>query len=148
MNADQAKALFFDKKAVTDRLDPAVRRALSKLGAFVRTRAKSSVRYGKGAARPGAPPVAHRSAGYTRTSRSRKTGQTKQQPASPLRELIYFAYDPASRSVVVGPTLGGSQSGAPARLEFGRGVAPHPFMRPALEAERAKAPDLFRGMIR
>lgn len=148
MNATQAKNWFFDRKAVLDKVPAALRRALSRLGAFVRTRARSSLRYGKGTARPGRPPVAHRSAGYTRQSTSRKTGQVKSQPSSPLRELIYFGYDPASESVVVGPVLGGSATGAPERLEHGTGVRPHPFMGPALDAEKGRAGDLMRDMIR
>jgi hypothetical protein len=61
-----------------------------------------------------------------RTKTNRKTGVTKQQAASPLRDLIFFAYSPESQSVIVGPALfGGSRqtrSGAqtiPEALEHG-----------------------------
>lgn len=148
MNASQAKAFFFDKKAVTDALDPGVRRALSKLGAFTRQRARSSLRYSKKTAAPGQPPSVHRTTKYSRVSRSKKTGQEKRQPASPLRELIFFAYDPQTKSVVTGPVLGGSESGAPERLEYGRGVSPHPFMAPAGAAALGELPAEFRDLIR
>lgn len=44
-NINQAKSNFFDRKKVVDAVDKATRNALSKLGAFIRQRAKSSLKY-------------------------------------------------------------------------------------------------------
>lgn len=79
-----AKAGFFDQKKVMRAVDAGTRKALSRVGAFVRTRARSSIRKAKKASAPGEPPKS-------------KTGL--------LRRFILFKYDFASRSVVVGPTL-------------------------------------------
>lgn len=140
---DAAKGAFFDRAAVTDQLDPAIRKALSKFGAFVRTRAKSSLKYGKGTATSGKPPIVHRG-GMTRTKANKKTGKVTTTAASPLRELLFFSYDASRKSVVIGPTLGGPATGAPEKLEAGD----HPFMRPALAAEQAKGVAGFKDLIR
>lgn len=159
--ADQfarVKSLFFDRKEITSKLDPAVRKALSKFGAFVRTRAKSSLRYGDKSSPPGKPPTVHRSRKFTRQKRK---GGAVRQPSSPLRELIFFSYDPAARSVVIGPALGGRQSGVPALMEHG-GTAtiavdgkkivaryqPRPFIRPAFETEMKKVEGNFLNIIK
>ena len=117
---------FFDKdlRTATDR---GVKRALSKFGAFVRTRAKSSIRKRKKISEPGSPPSSH-------------TGK--------LKRLIFFGYDAKNYSVVVGPVLFGSKR-APEKLEFGvAGYKARPFMRPALEKELRNAPECFRDQIR
>jgi len=142
------KKLFFDTAAVSSALSAGERRALSKFGAFVRRRAKSSLRYKKGSAKPGAPPNVHRSEGWARKIKNKKTGTVTRRPSSPLRELLFFAYDPARKSVVIGPALGGPRTDAPRRLEEGRGVKPHPFMGPAFKAELPKAPSMFKNAIR
>lgn len=119
---------FFDRAAVAEKLDPAVRRALSKFGAYVRRRAQTSIRPRKGTSRPGQPPHSH---------------------AGLLRKFIFFSYDRASESVVIGPTLLKPDSTAPAALEYGSEThAARPYMRPAYEAELPKVPDLFRDMIK
>lgn len=152
----RVKGLFFTAAGVRDQVDAATRRVLSKFGAFVRRRAKSSLKYKDGAAPPGQPPHVHRTTRFT--VRAGKKGAKKQQPASPLRELIYFSFEPATRSVVIGPALGGSRSGAPEKLEKG-GVAkssdgravvvrPRPTMRPAFEIELRRVGNDFRAVIR
>lgn len=152
---------FFDTKAVTDRLDPATRKALSKFGAFVRQRDKSSLKYKDGTAPPGQPPFVHRSTGYTKSRKNKKTGLTKTEQASPLRELIFFAYDANTKSVVIGPVLGGSQSGAPRTIEEGGNatvrrengkvvsvhVRPHPHTKPAFDTELGKVGGNFRNIL-
>jgi len=74
--------LFFDSPAVLRAVDRARRQVLSKQGAFLRTRARSIIRPRKTASAPGEPPHSH-------------TGI--------LRRFLYFSFDPATRSVVVGP---------------------------------------------
>ena len=137
------KGLFFDKKAVLSAVDKAKRAVLSKAGAFIRTTAKHSIRTKKGSAPPGKPPHSHEGS---------------------LRRLIYFGYDRASDSVVIGP-VGFKRTTAPNVLEFGgksevkrrrRGkvvktratIQERPYMGPALEKERPNLPKRWAGSVR
>ena len=134
--------LFFDKKAVRDKVDAGTRRVLSKFGAFVRRSAKSSIRKRKKAAPPGQPPSSH-------------TGL--------LKKFIFFGYDAARQSVVIGPTrLNQKGRGeAPPLLEYGgkatlvrRGkkkrvtYQARPYMGPAFEKEKPQLPAMWRGSVR
>lgn len=142
------KRLFFDRAKVVDALDKASRRALSKAGAFIRQRAKTSIRPRKRSSLPGQPPHSH-------------TGL--------LRQLILFGYDPGTRSVVVGPAKINRSTGAPHVLEFGgrtvietyrhrRGrvqkvrrqvtIEARPYMGPALEEERPSLPKHWANSVR
>lgn len=137
------KDLFFDRHTVMRAVDKAKRAVLSKAGAFIRTAAKHSIRKRKGLAPPGRPPHSHEGS---------------------LRRFLYFGYDPASDSVVVGP-VGFKRSTAPNVLEFGgksevryrrRGkvvktratIAERPYMGPALEKEQPKLPKRWAGSVR
>lgn len=99
---EAVKRTFFDRAAVQDAVDRGTVRALSKMGAFHRRAQKSLVRYRKKVSEPGKPPSAHRSDAFTRTKTNRQ-GITKTQSQSPFRELMFFGYDPSSKSVVSGP---------------------------------------------
>jgi len=103
--------------------------------------------------KPGAPPSSH---------------------AGHLKRLIFFAYDPAVRSVVIGPTPFRGTAEAPPLLEEGgtalatysrpvelwtgertfvrRGQTlryqPRPFMGPAFQAELPGLPAMWRDSIR
>ena len=79
-----AKASFFTAEAVLKALTRAERQALSKAGAFVRRRARNSIRKRKAVSNPGGPPTDRGGA---------------------LKRLLFFVFDPTSRSVVVGPVL-------------------------------------------
>lgn len=92
-----AQKFFFDRAAVSDAIDAGARRALSKFGAFTRRTARSSIRKRKKASKPGAPPSSH-------------TGV--------LKRFLFFGYDPAAKSVVIGPVLAGNKTGAPETLEY------------------------------
>ena len=122
--------VFFDKQAVLNATDEATRQALSKFGAFVRTRARSSIRSRKKISRPGQPPSSH---------------------SGHLKRLIYFGYDKPNKSVVVGPLP--FHKGVANIIEYG-GVSngafyrPRPFMRPAFDAELKNAPKLFKDTIK
>lgn len=153
----QVKNFFFDRDKVLRAADKATIQVLGRFGAFVRRRAQTSMRRKKGASPPGQPPHAH---GEKRAG--------KKYSGAWLRELVLFAYDPLTRSVVVGP-LGFRRSSVPALHEFGGtqdrmgwrteagkrvvkkvGTArypPRPYMRPALLAELPKFAELFRGSI-
>lgn len=130
--------LFFNKKAVRDRVDAGTRRVFSKFGAFVRRTAKSSIRKRKRASEPGSPPSGH-------------TGL--------LKKFIFFGYDPGRRSVVIGPArLSRNGRGeAPALLEHGgtgkvgkqrAKYKPRPFMGPAFEKELPQLPAMWRNSVR
>ena len=146
MSADfSIKELFYDRKAVMGAVDKGVRAVLSKFGAFVRQRARSSIRKRKAVSRPGQPPASH---------------------AGMLKRLIFFGYDPGKRSVVIGPTPFGAGT-APELLEQehvagttkkvrqkdtrGKTVTmtykARPYMGPAFEQEKPNLPDLWRGSI-
>jgi hypothetical protein len=137
-----AKSTFFDRTKVRSAVDRETLRVLSRFGAFVRTRARSSIRQRKRISQPGQPPSSH---------------------VGTLKRLIFFSYEPTKRSVVIGPTpiAGGGQ--APSLLEHGgtssfvprtkrrRAAAryrPRPFMTPAFEEEKRTLPDLWRNSIR
>jgi hypothetical protein len=140
MTFQAAKGGFFDREKVKRSVDAGTRKVLSKFGAFVRQRAKTSIRKRKGTSPPGVPPYSH---------------------VGLLRKFILFAYDAQRRSVVIGPTLTKEGSAAPRLLEHGgdavlkkRGKArqaryrPRPFMQPAFAAEQPKLPALWRDSVR
>jgi len=133
---------FFNAAPLMDAVDQAERRTLSKAGAFVRRRAKSSIRKRKGVSKPGQPPSSHEGS---------------------LKRLIFFGYSLQTGSVVVGPvsfsSLNNTQSSKtiPGLLEFGgrarRGgrparYRPRPFMGPAVEAEADNFPALWKNSVR
>lgn len=94
--------LFFDSAAVTGALSKERRRALSQSGAFVRRAARDLMRKSPNPSKPGRPPNRH------------------ENPL--LYKRLFFAYDPATDSVVVGPE-GFAGSDAPSVLEFGGTVS-------------------------
>jgi hypothetical protein len=146
----RVKDLFFDRPKVRRAVDRATRRALSKSGAFIRQRARTSMRRRRGSSAPGSPPHAHEGS---------------------LRRMLFFAYDPApdGGSVVVGP-VGFRRSEAPNTLEFGgaatvtrrrngRGgkrvvetrrvrIEARPYMGPALRKELPNMPRTWAGSVR
>ena len=139
------KKLFFDRKAVTGKVDRAARKVLSRFGAFVRRAAKSSIRKRKRVSSPGQPP-------------SSRTGL--------LKKFIFFGYEPAKRSVVIGPVrLSRKVGDAPHALEHGgtstlaeglRGsrkkrrvkIKARPFMGPAFDKEKPKLPAMWAGSVK
>jgi len=141
MNLDGAKEGFFDRGKVLRAVDRAARKVLSRFGAFVRTRAQTSLRKRRGTSPPGQPPYSH---------------------VGLLKKLIYFAYDLAAKTVVIGPVLLREDSEAPKLLEHGgtamgktrRGrpkrmhYEARPFMGPAFDQEKAKLPALWKDSVR
>lgn len=144
----RVKAMFFDRPRVQRAVSHANRRALSRAGAFVRTRARTSMRKHRDTSRPGRPPYAHQGS---------------------LRRMILFGYEPSRETVVVGP-VGFRSSDAPNALEFGGRttvvrrrrssrmgqrviktrvrIAARPYMAPALDKERPNLPALWRNSVR
>lgn len=93
-----AKRNFFDRPRVLNALAKAQLRALSKAGAFVRRRARSSMRRSPAYSRPGRPPHAH---------------------VGLLKTMLFFSYDRSRESVVIGPVALSRSSDVPPLLEFG-----------------------------
>jgi hypothetical protein len=141
MKLDKAKQGFFDRTAVTKAMDIGTRKALSKAGAFIRTRAKGAIKKRKKISYPGNRPSSH-------------TGL--------LKKNIFFAYDHGTQSVVVGPTRLNQKDGtAPGLLEFGgsrtitkygkKKVAVYlarPYMAPALELELRTLPSHWQNAVK
>ena len=138
----QAKAGFFDRPAVQGATDRATNRNLSRFGAFVRTRSRSSIRKRKAISEPGQPPSSH---------------------VGTLKKFIFFSFEPTNKSVVIGPTRTSGRGTAPEMLEHGGTSAfvaprkrrpvtaryrPRPFMTPAFVEEQQKLPDLWRNSVR
>lgn len=158
---EQAREKFFDRRKIESAVDSGTRKVLSRFGAFVRRRAKSSIRKRKKVARPGRPPT-------------NRTGL--------LRKFIFFVFDAVRRSVIVGPAKlnrGGPNEpdDAPEVLEHGGGTLrrllvvedadagrpsfvstrkaplkrvryePRPFMGPAMTKELPELPEMWRDSI-
>lgn len=129
---DAIKKSFFDAEKVQRSVDASTRKTLSRFGAFVRTRSRSSIRKRRAASVPGQPPSSH-------------TGL--------LKKFVFFSYDTEAKTVVIGPAALRSNATAPELLEYGgKGVTSRfvnrrgqqrrtgywrarPFMRPAYEKE-------------
>ena len=76
---------FFDRSEIQRRLSEAERRAMSRIGAFIRTRARSSLRRRKKVASPSQTPSVH--------SRDNRAS---------LKNIL-FGYEPRRHTVVIGP---------------------------------------------
>lgn len=131
----KVKRLFFDRAAVIAAVSRGRLRALNRIGGYLRTTAKRSIRKRKGTSPPGKPPYSH-------------TGL--------LRDHMYYSYDPTRDTVLIGPALLTSRSPdsepiagtVPQVLERGGRVRvrdkksrtitirARPYMAPALETAR------------
>lgn len=157
---EDAKKSFFDRARVLSAADAAALKVLSKFGAFVMRRARSSIKPAPkqeatrlkrgisidGVSAPGNPPVSH--------------GEGL------LRGFIFFSYDSSRRSVVIGPVkLGGKIGNAPEALEkggqseamvgIGKGrklvrttIRARPYMVPSFLAELPGVPAMWAGSIK
>jgi len=147
---DQFKRGFFDAESVIKAMDKGTAKALSKHGAFVRRRAQTSIRYRLQPSEPGQPPSAHRT--MTRNKTNKKTGVTKKQQVSPLREFLFFAYEFNVRTVVIGPAatnqrnaLGMEGKTVPEVLEYGGTVGILEYLaRSYVGADGVKVPERWR----
>lgn len=82
------QSMFFDRPAVMNRMEKAKLRVYRQAGGTVRKIARRDLKYKDGPSRPGQPPHVHNDDGE-----------------SLLRSRLYFAYDAARDSVVVGPAF-------------------------------------------
>ena len=133
---------FLDRAHIAKKIGAAKVKALMRSGGRMRITAQRSMRYRvKGSSAPGAPPFAHKKRGAL------------------LRKLLFFFYDQASDSVVVGP-VSSRKAEAPGLNEFGgtskhtaKGKVivahypPRPFMSPALRLEEPKMPKEWANSI-
>jgi hypothetical protein len=133
----KVKKSFFNAKLITDPVERAKLSVLARFGAFVRQRAKTSMRWRKGTSPVGSPPFAHIGA---------------------VRRLTFFAIDPLRGTVVVGPVrFQGRGEGARALEEGGTSWSPklgrvrirrRAFMVPALLKELPGLSRMFAGSVR
>lgn len=120
---DIFKQGFFDRAAIMGAMTDAERKGLARAGYRVMKKARGSMKKKKGPAPPGSPPHVHQ-------------GQ--------LKSLLFFAYDVAAKSTVVGP-VGFEGSDVPKVLEFGgRKIEKRPYMRPAMASQVDTMPKLIR----
>ena len=144
------KQFFFDRQIVINAVGSAGAKNLSKAGSFIQRSARSSLRRRKRASLPGEPPSVH----------------TKDRVAT--LKNIWFVFDPARRSVVVGPLKlnssrleGSNRETVPSLHELGgfavvgnqkrkrRAIyAPRPFMGPAMERELPKFVGLWANSVK
>jgi len=147
-NVNKSKSFFFDRQAVIKAADKQTRAVLSKFGSFVRRTAKGLIRNAgkKGASsRPGQPPKSHNGM---------------------LKKFLFFVFDPARQSVIIGPAkLNGTISdNCPAVLEKGGTtkvrvwqnhqkvvkkvhVEARPYMGPAVSKEIKQLPSLWANSV-
>ena len=147
---------FFDSPKVQNAVERANKRNLARVGAFIRRRARSSIRKRKKISRRGQPPSSHTS--YRTVS---------------IKNIL-FGFDAVNESVIVGPVkLHGRDGEVPSLLEFGGSttietterrdnfggrsavtkrlkIHKRPFMGPALDAEVAAGniPNVWSGSVK
>jgi hypothetical protein len=148
LTIQQFRRYFFGRQAVVSAADRTKKRVLNRFGAFVRTKARQSIRKRKRVSRPGEPPT-------------NRKGQ--------LKRFLFYGYEPQRDSVVIGPAkLNGSKFSIPEVIEHGgkttvsvrqkkRGkrrrnhkritYAARPFMQPAFQNEQQKLPQLWKDAI-
>lgn len=80
----RVKELFFDRPAVQAAVGRGRLKALNRIGGYLRLTARRSIRKRKGTSAPGRPPHSH---------------------VGLLRDNVFYSYDRAQDSVVVGPAL-------------------------------------------
>lgn len=126
----RTKNFFFDTAVVKRMVNEQERRGLSRIGAFLRTRMRSSLKRRQGPSRRGQPPHVHTS-----------------DPFASLKN-IRFAYEPARHGVVAGPLRLSRRSKVaiqsttvPESLEHGGTIG----LREAFVPLRRKGKKLTRG---
>jgi hypothetical protein len=141
---EAAKRSFFDWKLIQRSMMKSADRVASKFGAYVRTRARSSMKRRNGSSRPGQPPHAH-------------------GPGLIKRFLFFATSGPGN--VVIGPAklnkpaprvLAALESGGDSllikrvkgrKVEQRIQIAARPFMRPAFEKELPSLSKLWRNAL-
>jgi hypothetical protein len=139
---------FFDTPKVIKSLDKKTRKVFARFGGYARMVAKRSIRKAGKRSKtslPGKPPKSHEGT---------------------LKKLIFFGFDWANRSVVIGPKKS-KQGNVPEVLEHGGKITitgwaiktkkkttntatiePRPFMGPAMEKANKKLPSFWQNAIK
>ena len=152
--AARVKLLFFDDAKVLLAMDRATAKALSRFGAEVRRAARASIKESPGASAAGTPPHSHMAARRRARNKARKAaGQEPVKSGFAGLKFILFAYDPAGRSVIIGPASNRTRSlTIPEILEKGKDpkhkVATRPFMSPAFESSEKKLPAMWARSLK
>lgn len=157
------KDLFFDREKVKRAKDAGFRLKLSRMGAFIRTRAISSILRHK----------IKRGFGVKSKVRNKHAGQVSPVGEPPyshegsLVKFLFFAWDDSAKAVFIGPVkLNRPSIEVPATLEYGGPMVrvekrltmasrvrrmfyrPRPYMHPALIDELPKLPNELTGCVR
>ena len=155
--------IFFDDARILRHMDRATAKALSRAGAIVMTRARSSIRKPRQIALADMTSderKAHRirlaiarRTGKPRPKRrlaSSRPGEKPRDQTGVLKGSIEFAYDPATRATHIGPIVLSRTAGAATKaLEHGgTKVEKRPFMMPALRDTLPKIAPLFAHTLR
>lgn len=147
----KVKDLFFDRKGIIDKMNRANQRALSRIGSFIRSTARQSLKYRKleTASAPGTPPFVHRVQEQSAAKKAKLKPGRKAQKVSPLRELLFFFYDNNSKSTVVGPVKFGRKSLAtvPHLLEFGGTTVNTKFGPPSTRKATPAQSESFKRLV-
>lgn len=152
--------LFFDRAAVIRAVDEADRKVLARFGAQMRLRIRSKIR------KPRRKTLAELTdVEKHRIKRDKERGGKGQRPFAPsrpgepprnvtglLRDHVYYSWDPATRSVVVGPARLSRGSDVPHILEEGgvsegRRIEARPYMQPSLQELLPKLPEQYHDLV-
>ena len=147
------KLQFFDRAAVLNAMDTRARSALGKFGAMVRKTAIASVKEAppSKSSPAGSPPFSHMAARRRAINRKRKAeGRPKAKPGFKGIKHILYAYDPAKRSVIIGPASNRKRSiTIPEVLEEGKlNTSARPLMGPALEKAKPSLSSMWAGSVK
>lgn len=166
------KKAFFDSEAVKKAMSVAARRVLTRIGGKIRVTARRSIKK--------APFLTRKPRGRNRTNFTRKTSKPGNPPYSQigtLKRFIFFAYDFATKTVVIGPEkIVGKKGSQPEALEHGgwthialkkrrlhsKGralverkhhsgralIAKRPYMAPALDKNQKAIKELWKNSIK
>jgi len=146
---------FFDTKAVTSRLDPAMRKYLGWSGGLTRKVARRSLR--PAAQKKIIDMTEEETAAYAkRVEWAKKNGLPKPRrpevsaapgnppklhdKRSPLKYLLYFGLELKNDNAVIGPQAHGARIAE--KLE-----KTHPFMGPALDIVKPQLPNYWKNLI-
>lgn len=171
---DEAKSNFFDRKLVQSQLDEDAHRGLSKFGAHLRRAVRRTLKKRR----------KKKISELTKKERQRYRieqqilksggklwgGRTKpfkpsmpSEPGKPprmilglIKKFLFFAYERAQRSVVIGPAIIDQPTGAPETLEEGgyvrfKGanvrIEQRPYIKPIFDEYYPKLPLYLTGLV-
>lgn len=148
-----AIVVFWDHRELIEQAQKAKARVMKRAGGLVRGIMRRSIKNRKDPSPVGTPPSAHTKGGG-------------------IKNLIFWDYDPATESVIIGPALksdamsnlapvpGTLERGGRSRIKLSKAlkrklgketivatIRPRPFAAPALKAFETSYPELWEGAI-